>query len=121
MWRAILAWAQRKGEDIEKDQEDGWDQRQVLEEILIDIKHGARAASGWMIPSDPSEADDIEQSIGQAIDQESDRICQHPTFNTDGIGQMLRCCIRKQLFEEMLEALPNFLVRKQLEHQAVEN
>jgi hypothetical protein len=117
IWGAILAWAQRKREDIGKEKEYGRDQQEVLE-ILRGIEHGATAvfAGGWIFAPDPNG---IQQSIEQAIEQEYGCLCQHPTSHTDGVGRMPLCCIRKHLFNEMLEALPKIpYVRKRLEHLA---
>jgi hypothetical protein len=63
----------------------------------------------------PSQANDLDRSIQQTIKDKHDSLCQHPTSHTDGVGGMLRCCVRKRLFKEMLEALPTLLpVSKQL-------
>jgi hypothetical protein len=98
----------------------GNDKREALETIVHDIKRGAIAAfaSRW-VSKPATDLGDIEQSIQQAVDEEYERLCQHPKFYG---GDWMPCCIRKQFFEEMIRELhiPP-LVRKQLEHRGFED
>jgi hypothetical protein len=121
-WRTILAWAQRKMEDIGNWGECRDDKRKALEEIVSDIERGAKAAfaSRW-VSKPATDLGDIDQSIQYAVDEEYERLCQHPKFHADGDARM-PCCIRKQLFKEMIEQLPILpLVRKRLEHRGFED
>jgi hypothetical protein len=103
----MLAWAQHKKKDIEKEREYGWDQLQALEEILQDVEDRAKDAcivpSGWSVYMVPIS---IEGSLTNAIEQEYDCLCHHPNLHTIGDGRMLQCCIRKHLFNDMLGELP---------------
>jgi hypothetical protein len=108
LWRAILAW-QRKKEDLAKEQEWGQDRLEALEGILQDTEHRAKTA----FASFATDSNDIEQSITNAIEEEYNLLCQHPTVRIDGDGQMLQCCVHKHLFHEMLGELPKLPVRKQ--------
>jgi hypothetical protein len=117
--RVILAWAQLKKVDVGNEQECGWDQLEAPGEILRDVVNRAKAhftwLRGWCFNS-------IEESITNAIEREYARLCHHPRLHTDGDGRMLRCCIRKHLFNEMLEALPKLPpVRKLTEHRGYGN
>jgi hypothetical protein len=119
VWRVVLAWARRKKEDVGKGQEYGQDQREALRELLQDVENRVKAgfiqSSGWYFYTVP---DSIEGSITNAIEQEYDCLCHHPRFHN---GRTVRCCIRKHLFNEMLEELPELPpVRKLSEHRGYE-
>jgi hypothetical protein len=116
IWRRILAWAQHKKEDLGKELEYGWDRLEALKEILRDIELGAKVA----FIGSATDPNGVEQSINHSIEQEYDRLCQHTPSHTDDVGRILRCCVRKQLFKEMLEALPKLPpVCKQSEHRGL--
>jgi hypothetical protein len=119
IWRAILAWAQSKREDIGKEHVYRRVEKMVLETILRNIESFGKSSCERNSLMDPS---DVEQSIMQAIEQEYACLCHYARFHTDGDGQMVRCCIRKQLFEEMLGKLPKHPpVRKWSEYRGFEN
>jgi hypothetical protein len=118
IWQAILAWAERKTEDA-VEQECGRDQLKALRNILQDVENKATSAFKFAVSNTSIT---IEGSITNAIEEEYDRLCLHPEFHSDCDGGMLRCCTRKHLFNEMLEALPEFPpVRKGPQHRGYGN
>jgi hypothetical protein len=105
----ILAWAQRKKEDVEHEcgRNQLEDSEEVLGKILQDVQNGAKAAfttqSIWPVYTVPNS---IEGSITNAIELEYDRLCRHPKSHIDGDGRMVWCCVRKHLVKDLIEALP---------------